>query len=371
MVPFMKISIILPSLTGGGAERLAIYLADDWVRRGFTVEFVLMKAVGELLPLLGRHISVVDLGALRIRGVIVPLRKYLKSSRPDVVWVGMWPLTSAAVLAWLLAGRKGRMYLIEHCQLSTVYVQVMQLSMNYLKGLMRVTYPFATGVMAVSRGVKEDLCLLVGFSGDHVKVIYNPGATGVSPDRASLVERERLWGKGFGYHILAVGSLKSEKNHECLIRAFAKLPRTLNARLNIVGEGRLRDYLEKLVVNLALEDRVSLPGFSHDVYPWYRSADLFVLSSDTEGLPTVLIEALECGVPVVSTECSGGPDEILEGGRYGRLVPVGNEDALAEAMLSSLEQPFDRDALMKRAKDFSVERISEQYLEYFGLPHYL
>jgi glycosyltransferase involved in cell wall biosynthesis len=328
-----------------------------------------MQRKGELLPMIGSNVAVVDLGADRIRNVIIPLKIYLKKSRPDVILVGMWPLTSAAVVAWLLSGRQGRLYLIEHCHLSAECARGMHLSLRYLKAWMRVTYPFATGVLAVSNGVKKDLCFLSGMTNDLVKVIYNPAATGVSAEFASIKDRELLWGEGFSHHILSVGSFKIEKNHECLIRAFSRLPKSLNAKLAIVGDGPLRDVMEKLVISLGLQDRVHLPGFFHDVYPWYRSSDLFVLSSDAEGLPTVLIEALECGLPVVSTKSyGGGPDEILDNGRLGRLVPVGDEEALATAIASSLTEKHDREALIKRAKDFSVERISAQYLDHFGLP---
>ena len=364
-----KISIILPNLGGGGAERLAIYLAHDWKQRGYIDEFVLMQKKGELLPLLNQDIPIIDLCASRIRNVIAPFIKYLKQSRPDVIWVGMWPLTSVIVIAWLLAFRHGRLYLIEHCHLSAECSRGMYLSGAYLKSVMRLTYPLATGVMAVSNGVKKDLCQLAGLTNDLIQVIYNPAATGIAPDHISTEKRDHLWGKGFGYHILSVGSFKVEKNHELLIRAFAKMSRSINAKLTIVGEGYLRDNMEKLISELGLQDRVSLPGFSKDVYSWYRSSDLFVLSSNAEGLPTVLIEALECGVPVVSTKCLGGPEEILENGRYGRLVEDGDEYGLVAAMASSLTEQHDSDALMERAKDFSIERISEQYLDYFELPH--
>jgi glycosyltransferase involved in cell wall biosynthesis len=340
--------------------------------RGYRVDFVLMQKKGDLLHLLGSGIDVVDLSANRIRNVFTPLRKYLKETRPDVIWVGMWPLTSAAVMAWLLSGRTGRIYLIEHCHLSAECARGMHLSLRFIKTWMRATYPFATGVLAVSKGVKEDLCSLSGLSNDRVKVIYNPAATGASAERASTRDRELMWGGGFAHHILSVGTFKIEKNHECLIRAFSKLPKSLNAKLTIVGDGPLRHKLEKLVTNLGLQDRVCLPGFFQDVYPWYRSADVFVLSSDAEGLPTVLIESLECGLPVVSTKSyGGGPEEILENGRFGRLVAVGDEAALATAISISLAENHDRAALIKRAKEFSLQPISDQYLDYFELPLHL
>lgn len=364
-----KISIVLPNLRGGGAERLAIYLANYWVNYGIEVEFILMKNEGELLPLLSNKVRVISLNVDRIKSSIWTLRYHLRKTQPDVTWVGMWPLTSAAVIAWLLAARPGKIFLTDHNQLSISCVRELRLSPLWLKLVMNATYPFATGVMAVSKGVASDISLLSGFPEDSIKVIYNPAATGVSPVRASPSERRELWGNGFDLHILTVGSFKLQKNHALLLRAFSKLRQTLNAKLTILGEGDLRQAMEKQITELGLEGKVSLPGFYKDPYPWFRSADLFVLSSDWEGLPTVLIEALECGIPVVSTDCPSGPSEILENGRYGRLVPVGNVDALADAMIASLNQTHDRNALVSRAKDFSVERISDEYLEYFGLIH--
>lgn len=359
------ITIILPNLRGGGAERLSIYLANDWVARGYEVEFILMKNEGELLPLLSPSIRVTSLEADRIKCSITPLRRHLMQIRPDVIWVGMWPLTSAAVMAWLLAGKPGKIFLTDHNQLSISCVRELNVSPLWLKTVMNATYPFATGVMAVSKGVAEDMARLSGFPVDRVKVIYNPAATGVSPDRATRELREQLWGKGFDFHLLTVGTFKLQKNHALLIRSFAKLSQSINAKLTILGEGDLRPAMEQQVANLGLQDRVSLPGFFQDPYPWFRSADLFVLSSDWEGFGNVIVEALECGVPVVSTDCPSGPAEILENGRYGRLVPVGDVDALANAMIASLHETHDRVALMNRAQDFSVEKISDEYLSYF------
>ena len=362
-----KISIILPNLRGGGAERIAIYLANDWSSRGYLVEFILMQSQCELLHLLSPDIPIVSMGVDRIRKLIKPLKKHLRISKPDIIVAGMWPLTSAVVLAWLLAFRPGRLYLIEHCHLSAECARGLHFSSFYLKFLMRLTYPFATGIIAVSNGVKEDLRRLGKFSDDQIQVIHNPAATGISAHRSSIKDREILWGKGFDYHILTVGNLKVEKNHEGLIRAFAKLVVSFNAKLTIVGDGSLRNQIENLVENYGLQDRVHLAGFVHNVYPWYRSADLFVLSSVSEGLPTVLIEAMECGVPIVSTRCNGGPEEILGDGVYGRLVSDDDESELINAIGESLIGQHDSQELIKRANDFSINRISDQYLYYFQL----
>lgn len=362
-----KILLLLPNLIGGGAERLTVNLANDWVDRGYDVELILMQRRGELLPLLSPKIVIVDLGVDRIHKTINLLRKHFALSPPSVILAAMWPLTSATVFAWLLSGRKGRLFLSDHTVLSISRIHEHHVSLTYLRGLVGMTYRFATGIIAVSEGVKTDLCRLGRLRETKVKVIYNPTATSISPHREDLQVRNDLWGAGFKYHILSVGTLKVQKDHQTLIKAFARISPELNAKLTILGEGVLRPQLETLITELGLNGRVSMPGFATDPYPWFRSADLFVLSSQWEGFGNVIVEALECGVPVVSTDCQSGPAEILDNGRFGKLVPVNDVDGLAAAMMASLVETHDREKLMNRAKMFSVNTISNQYLDYlFG-----
>ena len=362
----MRLSLALPNLQGGGAERVALYLANHWAAQGMQVEFVLMEAKGELLDLVDPRIPIHSLKASRIRGSILPLQAYFAERKPAVAWVGLWPLTSAAILAWQLAGRPGALFTTDHTNLSISCVQELKLSLLYLQALLRSTYPLATGLMAVSEGVKQDLCRLGAFDDERVTVIYNPLVRGlVNPAPVDPAVRQQLWGPGFNHHVLAVGSFKTQKNFCLLLRAFAQLPHSLNAKLTILGEGLLRPELEALIQKLGVEDRVALPGFALDPSCWYRSADLFVLSSSWEGFGNVIVEALEFGVPVVSTDCPSGPSEILENGLYGRLVPVGDATALAAAMQASLLEPHDHEALRRRAQDFAVPKIADQYLAYF------
>ncbi|MCI5130788.1 MAG: glycosyltransferase, partial [Candidatus Electrothrix sp. EH2] len=255
----------------------------------------------------------------------------------------------------------------DHTQLSVACIRELNISILLLKFSIRVTYPFACGIIAVSQGAKEDLCQLGNFLDDQIKVIYNPAATDVAAYCEEQESREELWGKEGGYHILSVGSLKKQKDHATLIRAFAQLSSELKAKLTILGEGSLREELESLISQLKLEEQVRMPGFIIDPKPWYHTADLFVLSSQWEGFGNVLVEALECGIPVVSTDCTSGPSEILENGRYGKLVPVGDVKMLAHNIEESLLASHDHEALIRRSKEFSVERISAQYLNFFKL----
>ena len=359
-----KILIILPNLTGGGAERVHVNLANDWAIHGFDVEFVLMRKEGDLIQLLHPKISVVGLNVDRIRDSIIPLAAHLRKSRPQVVLAAMWPLTSAVVLAWLLSGLKGKLYLSDHEHLTSSYIRRGRAKQSYLKNLIRFSYPLASGVIAVSRGVREDLCELGNLPEQKVRVIYNPAVIGIASRREVHSSTEQLWGSDVAFHLLTVGRLAPEKDHVTLIKAFALLPESLNAKLVILGEGPLRAELEALVTLLHLTDRVFLPGFMMDPYPWFFRADLFVLSSLWEGFGNVIVEAFECGVPVVSTNCPSGPAEILEDGRFGKLVPVNDPLALAEAIVDSLNMSHDKTSLIRRAQDFTVRKISDEYLAY-------
>ncbi len=360
-----RIVIVLPNLCGGGAERLHVNLANDWVAQGFDVEFILLRKEGELISLLAPQIAVTTLNVDRIRRVIFPLAARLRKDPPQVLLAAMWPLTSAVVFAWILSRRKGKLFLSDHENLTASYIVQGREKPFFLQALIRFCYPLASGVISVSLGVKKDLCELGNLPDSLVRVIYNPAATGVSLDRETPNEQVQLWGADFDRRILTVGRLTPQKDHETLIRAFKLLPKELNAKLVILGEGPLRLKLEALVNQLKIEDCVSLPGFVLDPYPWFRSADVFVLASLWEGFGNVIVEALECGLPVISTDCPSGPSEILEDGHYGKLVPIKDPQALARAIEESLKESHDSEALMRHAKNFSVRKISDEYLAYF------
>jgi glycosyltransferase involved in cell wall biosynthesis len=202
---------------------------------------------------------------------------------------------------------------------------------------------------------------LSGIKRESIETIYNPVAAPPENAQASP-ETDALWDDA-GSRILTVGSLKEQKNHALLIRAFARLARERPARLMILGEGELRPALEALAEAEGVGDRVLMPGFAADPWPYYASADLFVLSSDYEGFGLVLVEAMRSGLKVVSTDCEAGPREILADGRYGRLVPCGDVEALAEAMAEALDDQVDSQALAARAEEISGQGSSDRYLE--------
>ncbi|ELZ36066.1 glycosyl transferase family protein [Halorubrum saccharovorum DSM 1137] len=162
--------------------------------------------------------------------------------------------------------------------------------------------------------------------------------------------------------ILGVGSLTPQKDFPTLVRAFNRLRSQQDARLVILGEGDRREELESLIQRYGIGDSVDLPGFVDNPFKYMKQADVFVLSSRWEGFGNVIVEAMACGTPIVSTNCPSGPAEILQNGKYGQLVRTGDPEALAAAVQATLAEPPAPDPLIERAKEFSVERVADKYL---------
>ena len=359
------IDILLPDLRGGGAERVCLNLANEFVRRGLPVRIVLMRAEGELLPRLDHRVEVADLGVDRARNALWPLVRHLRQSPPAALLANMWPLTFVAALARRCSGASCRLMAVEHTTWSTSPLMQGWRTRLAFKASLRWLLRRAEAVVTVSQGAATDLERFAGLPAGSVLARYNP-VTDITPVQsvpAAMPASVATWAQGPHRRVLAVGALKAAKNFPLLLDAFARLRQHTDARLLILGEGELRPALEAQVRALGLHDAVDLPGFAMDTAPFYAHADLFVLSSDYEGLPTVMIEALEQGVPVVSTDCPSGPSEILQDGKYGTLVPVGDAQGLADAMVAALQSQHDHAALKRRAQDFSVDKIADQYLD--------
>jgi glycosyltransferase involved in cell wall biosynthesis len=352
-----RIAFVLPSMIGGGVERIRLVLMQGFLDRGYEVDLVLSQKDGALIDLVPAGVTIVRLGQERFRDVIGPLRRYMRDRRPDVCIVSLWPLTALSVLARLGLRHAPRLILSDHNILSLQYRGA---AATAVRLSLRATYARAEARVGVSRDLARDVARLASLNEAQVEVIHNPTPAHV---RAGAPPRTAadLWGPRAGKRILSVGTLKSVKNHALLIRAFAQVAATSDATLAILGEGALRGALEQQVRDAGLERRVLLPGFEIAPRDWYATADLFVLSSDYEGFGNVLTEALHFGLPIVSTRCRGGPEEILDGGRCGTLVPVGDADAMAAAMLGALDAPREPERQRARAADFSVARAVDAY----------
>jgi len=356
-----KLSIYLPSLRGGGAERVMVLLANGFAERGIATDLVLANAEGPYLAEVSPNVRVIDLGASRVIRSLPGLARYLRRERPLALLSALNHANVIACLAHRLAGVPTRLVVSEHNHLSLSIKTEPSRRGRLMHWFMRYAYPWADGVVAVSAGVADDLARVIALPHKSITVIYNPVVGEQTLSRANAEVDHPWFAPGEPPVVLGVGRLTDQKDFSALLRAFGRLRAQRCVRLLILGEGELRPQLEALVRKLDLEGDVQLPGFIANPFAYMARAAVLVLSSKWEGLPTVLIEAMACGTPVVSTDCPSGPAEILEGGKWGRLAPVGDAEALAEAMLATLAETQHPD-VAHRARDFGVDRAVDEYL---------
>ncbi|NER20874.1 MAG: glycosyltransferase [Symploca sp. SIO1C2] len=357
-----KLAIFITYLDGGGVERVLVNLAYGFVERGLSVDLVVAKAEGAFLSLMPPEVRVVDLASKRLLLSIPGLIKYLQENQPQALLSAMENINVVALLSRRLAGVSTRSVVSVHNTLSQESQRTTQLSKRLAPYLARWFYPWADAVVTVSQGAAQDL-LDLGLSSESLQVIYNPVVTPNLSQKAIEPIGHPWFKPGSPPVILAVGRLEAQKDFPTLIKAFAQVRQQCAAKLLILGEGQDRPALEALVQELGLESDIALPGFVYNPYAYMAKAAVFVLSSIFEGLPTVLIEAMAGGTPIVATDCKSGPAEILEQGKYGKLVPVGDIQAMAKAIASTLEQPQDVLLLQQRAADFSLDKAVSQYLQ--------
>ena len=356
-----KVALYLPSLRGGGAERVMVTLANGFAERGYVVDLVLARAEGPYLPEVASGVRIVDLGARGVVASLPGLVRYLRRERPGAMLSALNHANVIALLARRFAGVPTRLAVSEHAHLS-LSLSVEPSRRGWLMPwFMRHTYPWVDGVVAVSGGVADDLAQAIGLPRQRIAVVYNPVVTDNMLASAEAPLDHPWFAPGEAPVVLGVGRLTTQKDFGILLRAFAKLRAQRPARLMILGESELRPALEALARQLGIDVDVALPGFTDNPYAYMRRAALFVLSSRFEGFGNVLAEAMACGTPVVSTDCPSGPAEILEGGKWGRLVPVGDVEALAEAMLATLTETRHPN-VARRAANFGVDQAVDGYL---------
>jgi glycosyltransferase involved in cell wall biosynthesis len=362
-----KIAFFVPSLCGGGAERATVNLARGFAVRGLKVDFVLAKAEGPYLSQVPPEVRVVNLDAKRVLYSLPGLVRYLRREQPHVMLSALNHANIVAIWAKSLTRVKMRLVVAEHTILSLSTKNSSSIKGRLMPFLIKTFYPQADAIVAISHGVAEDLVTHTGLSREKVKVIYNPVVTPELFARAEEPLDHHWFRPGEPPVILGAGRLTKPKDFPTLIRAFALVRKECRARLMILGEGEDRPKIEALVRELGLEEDVALPGFVDNPYKYMKRAAAFVVSSQWEGLPTVLIEALALGTPVISTDCPGGSREILDvlgAHQQGKLVPPGDPKELAKAILSILGD-ISTTLTNFDMTPFTIECITAQYSALF------
>ncbi|WP_170007318.1 glycosyltransferase [Bacillus fonticola] len=363
-----KVAFYLPTLNGGGAERVVVNVLNNLANED-NIEFlmVLNKKEGVFVNQLSSKIPIYELKTKRMRDSIPALLKFLKEEKPDLLISGMSHVNLITIIANRISKNKTKIIVTEHANLSSVNKKSKKNTLfNIIKLiLMKKLYPKTERIISVSKGVQDDLRKYIKLDNEQMKVIYNPVISNTLYVKAAEQVNHSWYENKKNPIIIGIGRLTRQKDFENLIQAFSILKSRVDSRLIILGEGKDREKLEKLIKDLGLEEYVDLHGFEENPYKFLRNADMFVLSSKYEGLPTVLIEALALKCNIVSTDCPSGPNEILRDGEFGRLVPIENSELLAEAMINGIEKPLninDNEELENWLNEFDSSQVANNYL---------
>ncbi len=342
-----------------------VNLARGFSEQGVSVDLVLIKAEGVYLDQVPSNVRIVDLDRSRVLSSLFSLVRYLQHERPQVLLSTLPEPGIAAVWTRFLAGVSTRVVVNVQNNTSQETQNGAGISARIMPQLIRWFFPWADAIVTVSQGVADDL-KQIGLPEAKIHVIHNPVVTPELLARSQEPVEHPWFAANQSPVIIAVGRLTKQKDFPTLLKAFAQVRKVRDAKLMILGEGEDRSLLEALVQELGIADSVALPGFVANPFAYLSKSAVFVLSSLFEGLPTVLIEAMAVGTPVVATDCKSGPMEILDNQRYGKLTRVGDVEELASAIVQILDQPTDSRILQQRAKEYSLEKSLQDYAEIFA-----
>jgi glycosyltransferase involved in cell wall biosynthesis len=361
----MSVGVFLPKLDGGGAERAMLHLAGGLADLGIKTDLILAEAAGDYLDQVPSSVRIIDLQAKFpvVVSKTIALKRYLQQEKPTVVFSALDIVSSALWAKWQ-ANVPTRIVMCVQTYLSGQFQYHQRHTFARIRSQMvRWLYPKSDGLVAASWGTAKDLAQITDLPLERIQVIYNPVVT---PEvlRKSQEPVDHPWfAPGEPPVLIGVGRLVGQKDFFTLVRAFQRVRQQRPARLIILGEGEDRPGLEKLIRDFNLENDVALPGFAENPYAYMAKATVFVLSSKFEGFGNVVAEAMATGTPIVATDCPSGPAEILEDGKYGKLVPIADPEAMAAAILETLDSPVDSERLKQRGLAFSGDHVAKQYLD--------
>jgi glycosyltransferase involved in cell wall biosynthesis len=359
-----KLIICIPSLRLGGAAKIALNLCEYFAENDTLVTIMLTgpSECEQVFKDIPPGVEVVAFPKtkgnrmLNLISKILWIASVFKRIKPEAILAVRHDATVPSSLAWKLSGRGGKFYIRE--------INPIKLTLNRNRIMVRMlqsAYSSASGIIANSKDVLASLQEKEWVSLDKVYAIDNPVLTKTFYAKAAEVV-EDPWLEDVSIPlIITIGRLQKMKAHETLIKAFKVVKKKVNCRLMIIGEGEEQESLEKLIDNLELTSSVKLMGGMENPYPYLKAAEVFVLTSVYEGFGNVLVEALSLGKKVVSTDCVGGPAYILNHGEFGTLVKVGAVQDIAQALIDNVGAVVDKERLIRRAKEFSVDFVGRKY----------
>lgn len=362
-----RIGLLFATSGHSGVDRVVKNLLPEFGSTPHAYDLLLIPRHGPYVENVPSNIKVRRLPALGKDTVLPSVLWYMWRYRPDVMLSANHKLNRAALMARHITGVPVRIAIRMGMSVSAQREVLKPGQVERLYASMRKWYPLADAVVTPSQGVGDDLVAIAGIDPERLRVIPNPIVNDRFHELAAQPVEHQWFGDSECPVVLGVGSLEARKDFVTLIRAFARVRQQLLCRLVILGDGKQRHALLELAKQLGVSRDIDLPGFEHNPYRFMARADVFVLSSRREGASAVVVEALACGTPVVSTDCPSGPAETLQNGRVGALVPVGDDEAMAAAIIDMLKSPPDRRLLQQAVERNRADLAAREYLRALGL----
>jgi len=350
-----------------GVDRVVSNLLPEFACTDLEFDLLTIPGHGPYLDNIPSNVTHRTIPALNKNTILPALVWYLYRRHPRVIMTANHKLNRTALLARIITGVSTRVVIRMGMSITAKLNDMKPTKGKALQESMRKWYPLADAVVTPSRGVGNDLIQLAGINSDRLHVVPNPIINQKFYSMLDEAVNHPWFNNSRVPVILAVGSLEERKDFSTLIRAFSKVKEKKQCRLLILGEGKQRNKLLELAEELGVDNHVDLPGYDENPYRFMKHASVFVLSSRREGASAVIVEALACGTPVISTDCPSGPAETLQNGEYGKLVPIGDHESMAKAISLTLENPPSTEFLQGAVEQNKTETSARLYLKAMDL----
>lgn len=358
-----KAMLFIRALHGGGAQRAMVRYANALTDKGYDTYVLTLDSSGDFRNELDKNVQIKTLSANRILFAIPQLIKYIRSIKPNAIMVTEPACNIALIVAKMLSFSKSRLLIREGLFPSLAVNESPYIQTRIAYRLAPYFYKKADVIVAIASELAEDLSSFIGLPRNRITLIpINPVVT---PELYAKADQEldHPWLVNNDIPvILGVGRLEAQKDFATLINSFCLLRQEINCKLIILGSGSLKNNLDAQIVATGYENDIEMAGFCSNPFKYMSRCDVLVLSSRYEGLPNTLIESLACGTPSISTDCKSGPKDILDNGKYGLLVPIGDVAAMANAIKQTLNSPIDKVTLKKRGARYTLENSINAYL---------
>ncbi|MEO8085694.1 MAG: glycosyltransferase [Bacteroidota bacterium] len=357
----IHVAFMVGSLRMGGAERMMIHTANQ-LAKYVQVSFLSLTGGAELKPELQKNVRLISFEKKKTLAAIPAILKFLKTEKPDVLISTQIHVNLVAMLLKIVFRTKTKIILREATSPGAQFMNFQDVRSRTVKWMVKMLYPKADAIVAICEAVKNNLVEHHFAKMEQVTVIFNPVINQHLIEGMKVETDDEFFHAGVPV-IISSGRLAPVKNFSLLIESFHKLLQKQDARLIIMGEGQERSKLESLISQVHLDRKVKLIGMKQNPFPYLKKSSVYVLTSLFEGLPNALIEAMACGLQLISVDCPGGSGEVLMNGELGKLVPMNNVDALADAMSAAIQNPLPKNLLLEGVKRFDAEKVSVEYLK--------